>query len=95
MESKGFLHEFTKRNCLSHHWTINWLIAKDDTTGSADKRNDMVLVCHAHLVLRKMFMLLKHTYWVKKTDLAPTEQFLEYSGKPIFRDRNDVIIFSE
>ena len=40
-------------------------------------------------------MLLKHTYWVKKTDLTPTEQFLEHSEKLIFHDRNDVIIFSE
>ena len=64
-------------------------------TGSADKQNGMVLVCLAQLVLRKMFMLLKHTYWVKKTDRAPTELFLEYPEKLIFRDGNDVIIFSE
>ena len=42
--------------------SLNRLIAKLDTTGSADKRNGMVLVCLAHLVLRKIFMLLKHTY---------------------------------
>ena len=41
-----------------------------------------------------MFLLLKHTYWVKKIDLAPTEQFLEYPEKLIFRDGNDVIIFT-
>ena len=40
-------------------------------------------------------MLLKHTYEVKKTDLVPTEQFLAYPEKLIFRDRNDFIIFSE
>ena len=74
---------------------MNRLIAKLDTTGSADKRNGMVLVCPAHLVLRKMFMLLKHMYWVKKTDLALTEQFLEYPEKLIFRDGNDIIIFSK
>ena len=65
--------------------SLNWLIAKVDTTESADKRNGMVVICHAHLVLRKMIVLLKHTYWVKKTDLASTEQFLEYPEKLIFR----------
>ena len=34
-------------------------------------------------------------YWVKKPDLASTEQFLEYPEKLIFRDGNDDIIFSE
>ena len=75
--------------------SLNRLVAKLDTTGSADKRNSMVLVCLAYLVLRKMFMLLKHTYLVKKTDLAPTEQFLGYPNKLIFRDGKDAIIFSE
>ena len=36
-----------------------------------------------------------HIYRVKKTDLVPAEQFLEYPEKLIFRDGNDVIIFSE
>ena len=49
-------------------------------------------VCYAQRVIRKMFMLLKQTYWVKKTDLASTEQFLKYPEKLIFRDRNEVII---
>ena len=42
-----------------------------------------------------MLLNLKHAYWVKKTDLAPTEQFLEYSEKLIFHDGNDIISFSE
>ena len=41
---------------------LNQLIAQLGTTGSADKRNGMVLVCLAHLVVSKMFMVLKHTY---------------------------------
>ena len=41
--------------------SLNRLIAKLGTTGSADKRNGMVLVCLAHLEVRKMVMLLKHT----------------------------------
>ena len=42
-------------------------------------------------------MLLKHTYLLSQEDrpgLAPTEQFLEYPEKLIFRDGNEVIIFS-
>ena len=92
---KSFLHEFPKKMFIA---TLNWFIAKVNTTGSAAKRNGMGVICHEHLVLRKMFMLLKHTNWVKKTDLAPTEQFLEYPEYPeklIFHDGNDVIIFIE
>ena len=69
---------------------------RDHRISKQTKRgNGMVLVCLAYLVLRIMLMLLKQTYSVNKTDLVPTEQFLEYLEKLIFRDRNDVIMFSE
>ena len=47
-------------------------------------KNGMMVEDHAQLVLWKRLILLKHLYWAKKIDLAPTEQFFKYREKLVF-----------
>ena len=68
------------------------MIANVDTTGSADKRYGVGMPRSAHSTENVYAFWSTHIEsWF--TDLTPTEQFLEYPEKLIFRNGNDGINF--